>query len=323
MYGNSLMINNQLMSNIYYRNAMKQNILYYSANNNIMNINQMNFGVYPQQFYNNYNYINYQNQLFFNKTNFPEINQNKFDFNNVKPFIPKSKYSKNNSITKNCEKDEYINLKNQETSFKGNEIKNRSNKKASIDTNYCNKSFCTTSLSSEENDNIEKNEEKQKISMESENEDFHQENEEYIKKGRRYSNKSKASDCSNCSKSTSNTTNFIEKEKVENNNCNNDSDLLENEKKEEKYIGNPAFENTVILNVNVRISKDRTAIFKLKRFDDLFLTIKLFCEINSVDEKLIKPLIIKSLSALNTIYQVMNSKLDNLEIKKLKEIKNI
>ena len=213
--------------------------------------------------------INYQNQLFFNKTNFPEINQNKFDFNNVKPFIPKSKYSKNNSITKNCEKDEYINLKNQETSFKGNEIKNRSNKKASIDTNYCNKSFCTTSLSSEENDNIEKNEEKQKISMESENEDFHQENEEYIKKGRRYSNKSKASDCSNCSKSTSNTTNFIEKEKVENNNCNNDSDLLENEKKEEKYIGNPAFENTVILNVNVRISKDRTAIFKLKRFDDL------------------------------------------------------
>ena len=112
MYGNSLMINNQLMSNIYYRNAMKQNILYYSANNNIMNINQMNFGVYPQQFYNNYNYINYQNQLFFNKTNFPEINQNKFDFNNVKPFIPKSKYSKNNSITKNCEKDEYINLKN-------------------------------------------------------------------------------------------------------------------------------------------------------------------------------------------------------------------
>ena len=317
------MINNQLMNNIYYRNAIKQNNFYYSANNSLMNMNQMNYNFYPQQFYNNYNFINYQNQLFFNKTNFSEVNHNKFDFKNIKPFIPKSKYSKNNSITKNSEKDEYINLKNQETSFKGNETKNRPNKKDSIDTNYCNKSFSTTSLSSEENDPIEKNEGKQKISMENENDDIHQENEEYIKKGRRYSNKSKTSDCSKCSQSTSNTTNFIEKEKDENNNCNIDSDLKENEKKEEKYIGNPAFENTVILNVNVKISKDRTAIFKLKRFDDLFLTIKLFCEINSVDEKLIKPLIIKSLSALNTIYQVMNSKLDNLEIKKLKEIKNI
>ena len=75
--------------------------------------------------------------------------------------------------------------------------------------------------------------------------------------------------------------------------------------------------------MNVKLSKDRTAIFKLKRFDDLFLTIKLFCEINSVDEKLIKPLIIKSLTTLNTIYQVMNSKLDENQIGVLKNIKNL
>ena len=49
----------------------------------------------------------------------------------------------------------------------------------------------------------------------------------------------------------------------------------------------------------------------------------MFCEINSVDEKLIKPLIIKSLSALNTIYQVMNSQLDNQQINVLKTIKKI
>jgi hypothetical protein len=89
----------------------------------------------------------------------------------------------------------------------------------------------------------------------------------------------------------------------------------------EKYQGNPDFENTVILNVNVKISKDKTAVFRLKRYDDLFLTIKLFCEINSIDEKLMKPLIIKSLTTLNTIYQVMNSKLDNEQINILKEIK--
>ena len=49
---------------------------------------------------------------------------------------------------------------------------------------------------------------------------------------------------------------------------------------------------------------------------------KLFCEINSIDEKLIKPLIIKSLSTLNTIYQVVNSKLDQQQIELLKKIKN-
>lgn len=90
--------------------------------------------------------------------------------------------------------------------------------------------------------------------------------------------------------------------------------------KNEEYKGNPELENTEILRVNVKISKDKKAVFKLKRYDDLFETIKLFCEINSVDEKLIKPLIIKSLSTLNTIYQIMNSKLDNKQINLLKKI---
>ena len=93
--------------------------------------------------------------------------------------------------------------------------------------------------------------------------------------------------------------------------------------KNKEYKGNPELENTEILRVNVKISKDKEAIFKLKRYDDVFETIKLFCEINSVDEKLIKPLIIKSLSTLNTIYQIMNSKLDNKQINLLKKIQKV
>ena len=81
---------------------------------------------------------------------------------------------------------------------------------------------------------------------------------------------------------------------------------------------NPIAENTEILNVNVKISENKSAVFKLRRFDDLFLTVKLFCEINSIDEKLMKPIIIKALSALNNIYQVINAKLDNKLIQKLK-----
>ena len=89
----------------------------------------------------------------------------------------------------------------------------------------------------------------------------------------------------------------------------------------EEYKGNPDDENTEILRVNVKISKDKNAIFRLKRYDDVFETIKIFCEINLIDEKLIKPLIIKSLSAMNTIYQIMNCKLDDENIKLLKSIK--
>ena len=35
---------------------------------------------------------------------------------------------------------------------------------------------------------------------------------------------------------------------------------------------------------NIKISKNKRAVFKLRRFDDLFLTVKLFCEINQIDD---------------------------------------
>ena len=85
---------------------------------------------------------------------------------------------------------------------------------------------------------------------------------------------------------------------------------------------NPIAENTEILNVNVKISKNKSAIFKLRRFDDLFLTVKLFCEINSIDEKLMKPIIIKSLCALNNIYQVFNTQIDEKNLKRLRIVRN-
>lgn len=89
----------------------------------------------------------------------------------------------------------------------------------------------------------------------------------------------------------------------------------------EKYQQiNPYLENTEVLKVNVKISKDKTVIFKIRRYDDLFFTVKLFCEINSIDEKFLKPLIIKSLSTLNTIYQIFNNQISSEEISLLKQI---
>ena len=329
------LFNNQLMNNnMCYRNYMNQNYYYQMRNKLISNNqNQMNLNFMPYQFCQNNNFniykqfpISYQNNIFINNTN-------KFDNFYPKNYIQNSQFAKNNYFnTINQNNNEYTKINNEETSFK--EKKNKSHKKYSIDSDSTNKSDNNVS-SDEEKDEIEEKEMENLKLNELENENNYELNENFIisnnKKGkRRLSNTSKVSDCSKCSKSTLNTSicSFKEKDVSDENNKNGlkENDLINKkveDKTNEKYQGNPAFENTEILNVQVKISKDRTAIFKLKRYDDLFLTIKLFCEINSVDEKLIKPLIIKSLTTLNTIYQVMNSKLDAEQINILKKVKNI
>ena len=229
-----------------------------------------------------------------------------------------SRINKNKFLSKNSLNYKLNQQRNEETSLEENEIE---------------KTSCTSNPNISCEDEL--NEPKQENLKVNDNDDNLDDNFTNNKKrGRRLSNISKASDFSKCSKSTTYTSACPNNEKdvsEENNlakNLNkedfsNKETKNDNQEGTEKYQGNPAFENTEILNVQVKIAKDRTAVFKLKRYDDLFLTIKLFCEINSVDEKLIKPLIIKSLSALNTIYQVMNSQLDSQQINVLKEIKKI
>ena len=178
---------------------------------------------------------------------------------------------------------------------------------------------------------------------------YHQkkEEEEIIKKERKLSISSSKTnfDSAKHSISTLNTSSSSYKEKdvlndeKKNINCNDNQINIEqininngiitknkfdetNEIKQNEQI-NPFFENTEILKVNVKISENKTVTFKLRRFDDLFYTISLFCEINLIDENLIKPLIIKSLSTINTIYQVLNSKIEPQNISKLELIKNI
>lgn len=81
-------------------------------------------------------------------------------------------------------------------------------------------------------------------------------------------------------------------------------------------------ENTIVLSIKVKVSANETATFQLRKYDDLFITVKLFCEINHIKEELIKPIIIKSLQALNQIYTVMNTPLSDGDISQLKLIKS-
>jgi hypothetical protein len=86
-----------------------------------------------------------------------------------------------------------------------------------------------------------------------------------------------------------------------NNDCNhndeknvNDS-ILNNKQDKIDYIGTQEFENIEVLGVKVKLTTNKKVWFRLKRYDDVFETIKVFCEINKIDDSLIKPLIIKSL----------------------------
>ena len=89
--------------------------------------------------------------------------------------------------------------------------------------------------------------------------------------------------------------------------------ILENEREKE---------NTDILEIHVKISIKETLVFKIRRYDDMFKTVKIFCEINKLDTKLIKPLIIYIIKALNSIYGIYNLKLKSDEIQFLKDLKN-
>lgn len=82
-------------------------------------------------------------------------------------------------------------------------------------------------------------------------------------------------------------------------------------------------ENTEIMSISVKVNENDVLVFKVKRFNDLFNTIKLFCEINKINEELIKPLIMQVLRSLNQIYQAMNYCLGNEHIMRLEYIKGM
>ena len=80
-------------------------------------------------------------------------------------------------------------------------------------------------------------------------------------------------------------------------------------------------ENTDILDIKVKVAPNKTLTFKIRRYDDMFRTVKIFCEINKLDIKLIRPLIIYIIKALNSIYGIYNLRLRRDEIEFLKELK--
>lgn len=86
-------------------------------------------------------------------------------------------------------------------------------------------------------------------------------------------------------------------------------------------IIDPKKENTCILEINLKFSNNKIHNFKLNRFDDLFETVQIFCQINRLNSNLYIPIIINIMKALNSIYGIFNLKLNEKELNELQFLK--
>ena len=72
-------------------------------------------------------------------------------------------------------------------------------------------------------------------------------------------------------------------------------------------------ENTVVLEIVIKVSKNENKIFKLRRYDNLFLKFEKFAESNNISQDLIRPLLSQIFGCLDKIFSVINNKIGNYD----------
>ena len=122
-----------------------------------------------------------------------------------------------------------------------------------------------------------------------------------IHNGIDYSVNSKTNNINNSSKSI----NYV----------NNNSDN-QNRKKSKNYYNkfntsreNSMNENTVILTLKIKVGKNDYRYFNLKKYDDLFVSLEKFVDLNKIKQELVKPMVAKIFKTLNTIFFILNNKI--------------
>ena len=79
-------------------------------------------------------------------------------------------------------------------------------------------------------------------------------------------------------------------------------------------------ENTLILTLKIKTSQNDYRVFYLKKFDDLFISIQRFVEMNQIKQELVKPIVSKIFHALNKVFWVLNSKIGRYDQKYLSSV---
>ena len=68
-------------------------------------------------------------------------------------------------------------------------------------------------------------------------------------------------------------------------------------------------ENTLILTLRIKIAKGDYRVFNLKKFDDLFISIQKFFDMNQIKHDMVKPIVNKIFKALNKVFWLLNNKI--------------
>ena len=68
-------------------------------------------------------------------------------------------------------------------------------------------------------------------------------------------------------------------------------------------------ENTVILTLKIKVAKNDYRVFNLKKYDDLFVSLEKFVDLNKIKQDLVKPLVSKIFNTLNKIFWLLNNKI--------------
>ena len=134
------------------------------------------------------------------------------------------------------------------------------------------------------------------------------------------SNNSANSNSSNsCKKSSSNNSSNSNNNKIKKGKINN------NQRK--KYFNkfnsskeNSTNDNTVILTLKIKVAKNDIRIFNLKKYDDLFISLEKFFDLNQIEQSLVKPIVNKIFAALNKIFWLWNNKIGKYDAKYLNSL---
>ena len=128
--------------------------------------------------------------------------------------------------------------------------------------------------------------------------------------------------------SNSNSSNSCKKSSSNNSNKSNNKTKkgkLNNQKK--KYFNkfnsskeNITNENTVILTLKIKVGKNDIRYFHLKKYDDLFISLEKFFDLNKISQSLIKPFVNQIFDALNKIFWIINNKIGIYDIKYLRSL---
>ena len=115
------------------------------------------------------------------------------------------------------------------------------------------------------------------------------------------------------SSSNDNSSKISKNDKKSNNNSNNNN----NRKFYNKFNSpkeNNTNENTVILTLKIKVAPNDCRIFNLKKYDDLFVSLEQFFDMNKINQDLVKPIVTKIFSTLNIIFSLLNNKIGKYDI---------